>query len=283
MLRTSYFGLRIFYTANSIVAAALTSTPLSLENPAKRGDPLSPAYWPEFGDRAMLWDLPCIISALAQHEHAEYFTFAMCAFGAAAQKWSTVVGVGHLATELQGLDTFLCVHGGSRHRERARGFDSAGRSRSASAATYPPPLNRFLAEAILRAAVQPRFSQLAPRPQAHSHLLPDGRVTSGMQMGPVADAACEEARLRPPPFASTRNQADATDAELRSSQFPYDPSQPMCPSKPHRRRVASKRKRFTRNHPSTGSAACDRPAPPGCAAAQPRGAGLSHAAEPVDG
>ena len=94
-------------TAQIIEAAATSATPLSIENPAKRGNPLSPAYWPEFGDRAMLWDLPCIITALAQHERTEHFTFAMCAFGAAAQKWSTVVGVGHLATELQGLDTFL--------------------------------------------------------------------------------------------------------------------------------------------------------------------------------
>ena len=61
----------------------------------------------------------------------------MCAFGAPAQKWTMVAGTGSMASALQGLDTFVCTHGGQRHPEKARGFDHAGASLSAKAAAYP--------------------------------------------------------------------------------------------------------------------------------------------------
>ena len=61
-------------------------------------------------------------------------------------------------------------------------------------------------------------------------------------LGPTAAAACDAARLAPPPFASLRNEADAPAEELKRSPYPYDCHEPMHPSHPDRPTAASKRK-----------------------------------------
>ena len=182
-------------------------------------------------DRGSIWDMPRVATALRK-AGALPVTFAMCALGAKAQKWTTIAASGALGDELQCLARFVCPHGDRRHPERARGRDSEGRSRSKRAAAYPHRLCELLTAAILRAVADPARRAPAPGEEGPG----DGRIGSGAELGPVSRAACEAASLAPPPFASHRNEADASTAELKRSPYPYDSSAPMQPKRPERSR-----------------------------------------------
>ena len=62
----------------------------AIENPADRGDDTSPAHWKKFSDQAPLW-LSTPIRELELATGARCRTFAQCALGGVAQKWTTLL------------------------------------------------------------------------------------------------------------------------------------------------------------------------------------------------
>ena len=204
-------------TARLLVAARDAGVPAALENPADRGDPGSPAYWAEYADHGPLWLMPSVRRAL---EGAARYTFAQCSFeGGLAQKWTTIGATGALAVALAplGEPQHGCSHGFRAHAEQLTGRDARGRSRATEAAAYPRGMNVFLADALVAAATATAAGG-SLRPLAD--VRPDGRITSGLDLGPVADAACELARVKPPGFASPKLHVAAAQSELRAEAFP---------------------------------------------------------------
>lgn len=204
-------------TARLLTAARDAGVPAALENPADRGDPGSPAYWPLFADHGPLWLVPTVRRAL---EGATRLTFAQCSFaGGRAQKWTTIAATGALAVALAplGEPRHGCSHGFRAHAEQLTGRDASGRSRATEAAAYPHGMNDFLAGALIAASTAAAAGgSLQPRAGAR----PDGRITSGPDLGPVADASCELARVKPPGFASPKLHVAAAQSELRAAAFP---------------------------------------------------------------
>ena len=122
-----------------------------------------------------------------------------------------------------------------------RSRHSAAGSRRRPLAAHPGP-RRCRAGRRPRSRTPPASAPVAA--QAPATPLLDGAITSGASLGPVASAACVAARLTPPPFASLRNEAHASEEELRRSPYPYDCRQPMQPLRPDRPAAAAKRKRL---------------------------------------
>jgi hypothetical protein len=96
--------------------------PWAIENPADRGVRSSPAWWAAHADHAPLWAMPCMWRLMAATGACE-LTFAQCAFGAAAQKWTTVWCARSLQVPLAPLHTRSCAHG---HEVVAHGRDAEG-------------------------------------------------------------------------------------------------------------------------------------------------------------
>eukprot|EP00965_Chrysotila_dentata_P010951 356361-Pleurochrysis_carterae.AAC.2 len=101
-------------------------------------------------DHAPLWVLPSARAAL-ETAQAETTTFAQCALGAAARKYTTLAHAAALTPHLGRLRDAVCTHGDDGDPTVAYGRDAQGRARSALAAAYPPEMNAVLAEALLRA------------------------------------------------------------------------------------------------------------------------------------
>eukprot|EP00965_Chrysotila_dentata_P126844 4195782-Pleurochrysis_carterae.AAC.1 len=101
-------------------------------------------------DHAPLWLLPRIRDALAE-SGAGRVTFAQCALGARARKYTTVAHAPELAPLMGELLAAQCTHGGDRHPEVAYGRDQAGRALAAQAAAYPYGMNEALATALVGA------------------------------------------------------------------------------------------------------------------------------------
>eukprot|EP00965_Chrysotila_dentata_P004512 146662-Pleurochrysis_carterae.AAC.1 len=60
-----------------------------MENPADCGDAGGLAWWPRFASHAPIWLLPVVRDALGR-AGAGYVTFAQCALGGQARKYTTV-------------------------------------------------------------------------------------------------------------------------------------------------------------------------------------------------
>ena len=233
----SYHNRLVRFSAAALVAASASATLVSVENSAARHLTASPAYWREMADLASFWDMPVVKAALELAE-ASPVTFAMCAFGAEAQKWTTIAATGALAREILGWSQRVCTHGYALHAERARGWDAHGRSRAKAAGAYTAEFCGHFAAAIVRAAHAEPGAGAKPAPATEDG---DGSIASGAALGPVTRAACEAARTQPPPFASLRNECDAPAAELKQSPYPYDSRAPMQPKRPGRTPASARR------------------------------------------
>eukprot|EP00965_Chrysotila_dentata_P083311 2748315-Pleurochrysis_carterae.AAC.1 len=77
------------FAADLVREAHRAGVPWALENPADCGDPASPAWWPRMADHAPIWLLPRMREVL-QEAGAGTVTFAHCALGARARKFTTV-------------------------------------------------------------------------------------------------------------------------------------------------------------------------------------------------
>ena len=216
------------WSAELISAAHDASVPWALENPADRGDESSPAWWPQYADHAPIW-LNEHIAAALRATGATKRTFAQCSFGALTQKYTTIAHSEDLREAMAPLGDMRCAHGNEPHAQRAHGRDSAGRSRAAAAAAYPPRMNDFVAEAIAETLRRKRDAD-APRHKSRGQK--GGHVIDGAGLfGPVAEA-CEGARHTAPRFASLRNKR-ATQAEVLALEpFPGDLHSPIASSKP---------------------------------------------------
>ena len=206
------------WSARLAAAADEAGTAWAIENPADRGDSASPAHWERFSDHAPLW-LSTPIRELELATGARRRTFAQCALGGVAQKWTTLL---HSAgwEQLTELDELGCPHGIEKHAEVAHGRDAQGRGRARLAAAYPPAMNELIAESAacwLRARLEPAHAS-ADGGGAPARI--GGRVADGFALAPLIATACEEARHVPPRFASSRNKRAATEAQLRAEPLP---------------------------------------------------------------
>ena len=244
-------------TAAVAKAAMQVGVAVAIENPARRGDEHSPAYWRRYRDHGSLWHMR-VIAALGLQERV----FAQCAFGAPWQKWTCVAHTQDVAAEMAGLDDRTCMHAGGRHIAQAHGRTEEGASRANMAAAYPAAMSRFIAEAIMRYASRQAAAQEGEKRKA-TVAVRGGRVADGAALSREIDAACEEARKVRPRFASMRNLRPATRAELAGEAFPGDVHRPMVPAKP---RLEPKRGRKGKVHPPSvvvTAAEVDEPRPAG--------------------
>eukprot|EP00965_Chrysotila_dentata_P031005 1032473-Pleurochrysis_carterae.AAC.1 len=89
------------FTAALVTAARRAEVPWAMENPADCGNSGGPAWWPRMADHAPIWLMPCIRDALLD-AGADAVTFAQCALGAKARKYTTVAHAPSLATYASG-------------------------------------------------------------------------------------------------------------------------------------------------------------------------------------
>ena len=143
----------VAFTAEAITAADAAGADWMLENPADHGEPGTRWYWPNKAEHASLWDMPSIKSVIAATS-AVRRTFAMCAFGAPYQKYTTILFGGRLAQLSAPLDSRVCIHT-STHKVRLNTVDAQGNHTARLAAAYPAALCRELA----RLARDARLSQ----------------------------------------------------------------------------------------------------------------------------
>eukprot|EP00965_Chrysotila_dentata_P104223 3441792-Pleurochrysis_carterae.AAC.1 len=102
--------------ADLILAAHTAGIPWALENPADCGDAAGPAWWPRMADHAPIWLLPRVREAL-KTTGAGLVTFAQCALGARARKYTTLAHSGALSPHVGALRMALCTHGAEAHPE----------------------------------------------------------------------------------------------------------------------------------------------------------------------
>ena len=287
----------VAFTAAAIRAAESSGTMWTLENPADRARP-GPAYWAAKADRASLFMVECIRTAL-EEAHAEQQLIAHCAFGSDVQKWTIIAHSSSLTPFMtEAMRDRGCTHGYRVHQSQAHGYDEEGRSRSEQAAVYPAELCVVWAAAIAAAEQARAFmsatpAQIAASPDAPPqpapvHMEDDGGqwadstmdvTQSALQLaaaggaarrlirgGSVADGfdqsrhvseLCEGARLRPPPFISTRNR-QALDADaVCTAAYPPGLRLPAPRSRPRRRtarrRGSLRRSQAGRAEPSVAS------------------------------
>ena len=221
------------WTAELIGAAHAAGAAWALENPADRGDRLSPAWWPKYSDHAPIW-LNAHVAAAIAAAGATKRTFAQCSFGAPWQKYTTIAHSAELCEAMAPLDDMGCTHGDVPHEHHAHGRDSEGRGRAAQAAAYPPSMNEFIAEAIAETLRRGR-DEGAPRHKSRGQS--GGHVVDGPGLfGPVAEA-CEGARHTAPRFASLRNKRATEAPALALEALPGDLHAPITPSRPPGRRA----------------------------------------------
>eukprot|EP00965_Chrysotila_dentata_P161560 5336253-Pleurochrysis_carterae.AAC.1 len=121
------------FTAALVRAAHSAGASWMVENPAVCGDPTGVAWWPRFAEHAPLWLYPPMRSALDAAD-AESVTFAQCALGAEARKYTTVAMSADLAHHVGELRRAVCTHGTEGHAAVAHGRDAHGRARATAAA-----------------------------------------------------------------------------------------------------------------------------------------------------
>ena len=242
------------FTAAVVHECVASATPIALENPADRSTKGSPAFWEAVSTCGSIWRMPCVSAALGS-AGARFHTFSQCKLGSGAQKWTTIASVGETSRALACLgDTrYACDHDRLRHDVILEGRDAAGRSRAGRAAAYPRELNDLLARAIVESATTcrrrrrgaPDDTQVSGKDPATSlPTISEGRVAEGIELGVVAHAACEAARLHAPSFSHARHLIPASTAELRDTAFPSDLANPVVSSRPSITCKAGRRRRL---------------------------------------
>eukprot|EP00965_Chrysotila_dentata_P085142 2808897-Pleurochrysis_carterae.AAC.1 len=113
------------FAADLVEAAHGAGIPWAMENPADCGDARGPAWWPRMADHAPLWLLPRVRQAMQMAE-AQTVTFAQCALGARARKYTTLANGRALSPFLGQLRDARCTHGADANPEVAYGRDQAG-------------------------------------------------------------------------------------------------------------------------------------------------------------
>ena len=217
-------------TARMITAADEAGTLWALENPADAGERGRDGYWEAHADRAFIWQQPAITAAL-QGAGAKRRTFAFCAFGARARKWTTVAYARAWDEEMRELGDRRCRHGFAKHAERLFGRDERGRNRSAGAAAYPAEFCRWAAGATKRGVERTR-GETSPRGPAWSQeategrsiddrWIEGGRVRFGAELHPTIRRELESRRAAPPRFASMRNLRAESAEALALEPFPH--------------------------------------------------------------
>ena len=146
-------GLALF-TANAILAAVKSDTPWFLENPADVGHHGNVSFWAEKANYSSIFEQPEIKAAIQSTESLPR-TFAMCAFGAKARKFTTIVFGGHELCELSWpLEFRGCPHGLQGHEERLNDHNEDGIALAKLASAYPAQLceelARYAADATAR-------------------------------------------------------------------------------------------------------------------------------------
>lgn len=169
-----------------------------IENPADRSVVGSPEHWPEFADRATIWDLLVMVK-LRERTGAQPLTFPQCAWGGDFRKDTTILASITLIPFMAAFMGLRCDH--AQHTKVAAGVDAAGESLAAQAAAYPPAMNEGLADAFDKASAANAIVRAAVGDV--------GAVTDGHVLGPTAREAVEVARAAPPAFGSARNRRDA--------------------------------------------------------------------------
>eukprot|EP00965_Chrysotila_dentata_P001855 61268-Pleurochrysis_carterae.AAC.1 len=135
------------FAVKLVDAAECARTPWAVENPADCGDPRGRALWPQLATHAPIWVLPAVAGALARAD-AGRLTFAQCALGARAGKYTTVGYVSELEGAWGELEIVQCEHGREGHdAEVAHGRDTERWARAARVAAYPRLLNEVLGSA----------------------------------------------------------------------------------------------------------------------------------------
>ena len=259
------------FTALVIATCVRVGVEWMLENPPDRGDKASPAFWRRFRDHAPLWLQPSIRDALLL-AGAELFTFAQCNFGSPFQKYTSIAVSTGTAEQARAAfePAARCTHAGEEHAEVAYGKDVRGESKAARSAAYPRALNVALAHLLVYMAGSGTTLEVVEDPQPDNDSESDddsegaaetqagvgevsasfwsggaagseavtGRVAHGAALDPRIREAVEEARARPPRFASHRWLVAASARELREAAFPGDLYDPVVPTKPTKARKA---------------------------------------------
>ena len=255
-----------WFCARAIEAAVFSGTDIGLENPADRGEG-SLAAWTDHADHGSIWRTSHVGTAL-EAARAETFTFAMCSFGAAYQKWTSIAATGRLSAALAFLheDRCRCQHGGQRHSELLSGLDEFGMSRATRASAYPMQLSSALCTAFLQA-----MSPAAPRPPAAPPTsapvtadasTTDGRIALGPGLGPRSASACERARHVSLRFASPHSSWPAPLDELCGAPFPTDLRASVVPEVAASSSKAMRRRPLLRRRGGPASSSLPRPQTP---------------------
>ena len=193
------------FSARVIDAAHAAGVAWAIENPADRGEEGSVAYWEKYADHCPLWLQPCIRDSLAA-AGAVRFIFAMCAFGAAWQKYTCVQASRSLADALAFLRCRGCAHGTAAHETVIEGYDEAGESVADKSGAYPARMCTEVAQAVAAALlVNPR------------RVVPQG-VSAGLELDATISARVEELRRapRPPPTRPPRENPRAMGERQRA-------------------------------------------------------------------
>ena len=219
------------FTAAALRAAHDLGMLWAAENPADRGVPGSPAYWPAFAGRGSIWRVPCMAD-LASSTGAAVYTFAQCACGAPAQKYTTILAPPAMKAALTPFRRLVCTHKRG-HAVIAMGYDVDGSSLSAPSAAYPPRMNELLADAFTRAH---KALALTTRRDGGG----GGRITDGPQLCAPVRAACEAARREPACFASLRSKVPLSPTLVAALAMPPGPQLPMRSRPPRPRRQSGR-------------------------------------------
>lgn len=220
------------------------NVPIMIENPADRGDESSPAHWPRMADHAPLSRQPDMV-AWREETGAKVVVLAQCEFGAQWQKYTEVQCSADILQEAQVRLARRCTH--THHAEHSYGRHANGAGKAEQAAAYPRGLSAALADVLESAHTSRTAQSKVP--------VGGGRVADGAALAPFVAARVAAAEVAPPKYASMRNLAEASHAELIAAPMPGDLAQPMRPTKPLKAKAA---KGPALPAPTTGGeAACD--------------------------
>ena len=161
-----------------------------------------------------------LVLLLAEATGAGKYTFPQCALGAAAQKYTTLLGPRSMAAQLAPFRRLQCTHR-CGHSAVAFGYDVDGSSRSDRFAAYPARLNELIASCLVDAARA--RSRLTTRDAGGG-----GRVADGAKLCPAVSAACEAAACEPPGFASARSRQHIPPSQLEATRMPPRRREPTC-------------------------------------------------------
>ena len=142
-----------------LMLAHRAGTEFIIENPADRGDVSVPDLFIN-ATHGPLW-LMSAVCALTRQTSAKAVTFAMCAFGAPWQKYTTLMYTAGFDAWLDVLRERKCEH--STHEKLAGGTKTKSGWNSNETAAYPPDFNSYLAQAAADLIAQRRSNISDPQ------------------------------------------------------------------------------------------------------------------------